>query len=526
VLASFARVRRAVRRSPLEASLALLALGVTAYVLVAPLLVSRYLPMTDLPFHAASGAIFRHYWDPAYHLREQFALHPFASPYVSSYAVVAASMLVFSMPVAVKISVAAMLVLVPAGLAVLFHGAGKSPLLGLLGLGLCWGNLTHWGFLNYVAALGLFAMVVGFTLLVVRRPTRRRQLGLFLALVALFFTHVYRFPFALAAVAGTALVMYPATRRLWPVLSPLLPAVLLFAVWWVLRPSALGGEIALGFHPGRLVHELGDDLTRGFVDRGVMDALLLQIDVAWAVAFVCAAHAAGRWARGFRRFTARDAGVTLAPLGCAAVFLVLFVIMPEWIGAWWYVYPREATAAAVILCGACPDLPRAAWLRVPLVAALSLAAIGVGRQVASHYAEFAAPGEDFYRITRALPQAPRLFYLIFDHEGTTRSATPFIHLPAYVQAEKGGWLSWHFALWGQSPVVYRDRGEPGAVLPPPTPVRWEWTPERFDLRMARFFDWFLVRQQTSPDGLFARDPTIQRVDHVGTWWLYRRAHAR
>ena len=35
--------------------------------------------------------------------------------------------------------------------------------------------------------------------------------------------------------------------------------------------------------------------------------------------------------------------------------------------------------------------------------------------------------------------------------------TPFIHLPAYVQAERGGWLSFQFATWGASPVVYRPR---------------------------------------------------------------------
>jgi hypothetical protein len=54
-------------------------------------------------------------------------------------------------------------------------------------------------------------------------------------------------------------------------------------------------------------------------------------------------------------------------------------------------------------------------------------------------------------------------------------------------------------------------------------LRWEWTPYKFDVKnQGVFFDWFLVRQPYPPDRLFAADPSIQRVAHEGTWWLYRR----
>src|SRR5262249_39105426 len=146
------------------------------------------------------------------------------NPVMTLNALVAGLLFVFPLLTAIKIAVAVMLAVVPAGLAGFFHGARKSPLLGLLGLGGVWGNLTHWGFLTYVAALGLFAMVLGFALLVLDRPTRGRQVGLALSLVALFFSHIFRFPFALAAVVGTAIVMFPATGRVRPLILPLLPA--------------------------------------------------------------------------------------------------------------------------------------------------------------------------------------------------------------------------------------------------------------------------------------------------------------
>ena len=89
-----------------------------------------------------------------------------------------------------------------------------------------------------------------------------------------------------------------------------------------------------------------------------------------------------------------------------------------------------------------------------------------------------------------------------------------------MQAERGGWLSFHFVSWNAQPIRYR---EAGPDVPPPTPPRFEWTPERFDLATrGKFFDWFLVRRGGGPDPRFAREPDLRLVDHVGTWWLYRR----
>ncbi len=528
--ATLDRLERTLARAPLpllEDVLAFAALAVVVYAVVAPFLATRYPPMTDLPFHAAQSSALAHYWNPAYHFREQFELHPVAVPYLSMYAIAALLMVVLPPVIAVKIAAVVMLALVPGGLAVMFHGMKKSPLLGLLGLGLCWCNLTHWGFLNFMGALGLFAMSVGLTLLLVDAPSVRRQAALALTLVALYFTHIFRFPFGICAVVGTAVVMYPATRRLRPVALPLVPALALMALWLKVRPT----ELSAGFGPMQIhkerLKEFVGLLTGGFTDpaeRVAFDGFLRIAFIVAALAIaVAVAVAVMKKGRDRRATLAWDVGVTVVPLACAAVFLVLFLVLPMAIGLWWYVYPREATATAFIALGAFPDLPRSFWLRLPLVAALAVGGTGIARVVVANYARFEPVTQDFAAITREIPPAPKLMYLVFDHGGSTRSTTPFIHLPAYVQAERGGWLGFHFATWGASPVHYRPRDEPGAVVPPEVPLRWEWTPQIFDVRRhGAFFDWFLVRAGRSPDALFAADPGVERVDHVGTWWLYRR----
>ncbi|WP_438023817.1 hypothetical protein [Sorangium sp. So ce233] len=528
------RALTAARRAPLSAALALVVVAVSVYVIAVPLAVVRYPPMTDLPFHAAQTAALRHYLDPAWHFREQFTLQPLAVPYMSMYALGALLMLVLPPVAAVKVAAAAMLALLPAGLAVLFHGLKRSPLLGVLGLVLVWCNLTHWGFLNHMGALGLFAMVVGLTLLLVDRPSRGRQLALALALVALFFTHVFRFPFALAAVVGAAIVVFPATRRLRPIALPLAPSLALFAAWLAVRTDTLrAAPFAPALHWERL-GEVPSLLFTSFTDPAEAAAARRAARLVLAALLVCAAGAAAQLAgaspgparspaagardRAFARLAA------LVPIACAAVFLGLFLTLPLQIGLWWYVYPREIVAALFLALGAFPDLPRSPWLKAPAVLALSTAAISLGAVVQDNYRRFDESTRDFDAIVARIPPAPRLLYLVFDHGGSTRTTTPFIHLPAWVQATRGGWLSFHFAVWDASPVAYRPRSEPGAVVPPPTPLRWEWTPEKFDVRRhGAFFDWFLVRRRAGADRLFAKDPSIVPVDHVGDWWLYRRS---
>lgn len=554
----YVRLARRIRRAPLDAALALAVIGAALYVIAYPLAVVRYPPMTDLPFHAAQTSNLAQYLDPEWHFREQFKLQPLAMPYLSMY-VIGAALMTFLPPVAAaKAAAAVMLALLPAGLAVMFHGMKRSPLLGVLGLGVVWSNLTHWGFLNFVGAIGLFAMSVGLALRLVERPSPGRQAALAAALLALFFTHVFRFPFALCAVIGAAVMVYPATRRLRPIALPIAPSLLLFVLWLKLWPPALQDDRArLGVHWERL-REIPNFLFTSFTDAAEKAAAVRAGRVLLAAALIVAAARIWEWKRGTRagtgagteagagtgtgtgadpvsasesasaarrRWFALGAGVV--PVACAAVFLGSFLALPMQIGVWWYVYPREIVTALFIALGAFPDLPASGWIRAPVVVGLAAAAIGMGTVAADNYRQFDAATADFQAITRTLPQAPKLLYLVFDHGGSTRTTTPFIHLPAWVQAERGGWLSFHFANLVSSPLAYRAEGEPGAVVPPPVPLRWEWTPQRFDVqRNGAFFDWFLVRNRSAPDRLFAADPTVKRVDHVGTWWLYRREAAQ
>ncbi|HKQ68131.1 MAG TPA: hypothetical protein VJT73_02265 [Polyangiaceae bacterium] len=518
----FAHLVARANRNRAATLLGAVALAASAYVIAYPFWVVTYPPITDFPFHGAEIAIFRHYFDPTWHFREQFSLHLFDAPYLSMY-VVGLVFAFFTSPLAATKGMAiVMLALMPAGLAVMFHGMKKSPLWGLLGLELVWCTLTHWGFLNFMGAIGLFAAVIGFTLLALDRPSRSRVAWLTGALLAVFFTHIYRFPFAVAVVVGTAVVMYPATRRIRPVVVPVAVALVVFGLWRVFRRATLGSDVGpLTLHWER-TSEIPAHMFGGWLSP-TEQILAQQMLYATAALFVVSAllfFAQGRFRRRSSRSWWWGIGVTALPLGVAAVYMACYFVLPMSIGTWWFVYPREAVTAAFIALGVFPDMPRQWWLKMPLVAAVVAISGRVALFNAEQWHEYDASTEDFRAVERSIQHSPKLMYLVFDHSGSTRSSTPFIHLPAWVQANKGGWLSWHFVGWDLHPIRYRENDP---QVPPPRPPRWEWTPERFDLRAdGPWFDTFLVRNRSDPGYLFAGDPSIEFVTHSGTWWLYRR----
>jgi hypothetical protein len=526
VLASLSRagalVARRLRAHRSGAALAVGVVGVAAYVIAYPFCVVTYPPITDLPFHAAASSILRHYFDPAFHFREQFELHFFEVPYASMYVLGALFALFLPIVWAIKLTAMVLLAQLPLGLAVLFHGMKKSPLWGLLGLGFVWCMLTHWGFLNFMAAIGLFAMVAGCTLLVLDHPTRRRQVFLTLALFSVFFTHIYRFPFAVAAVVGITVLMLPATRRWKPVVLPLGAALAMFGGWSFVRRKGLGAEMGpVTFHKDRLA-EIPEHLFTGFMGNEetlAAQQMLLAFGAVFVVTTVLFFVQRRHQRREFRSLWWGGA-VTALPVLMGLTFLLAYLVLPMSIGLWWFVYPREITTAAYIGLAAMPDMPKNWWLRLPLLAVLAWTSARMAFITATHWHGFEASNADFAAIMRQIPDAPKLMYLVFDHSGSSRRVTPYIHMPAWVQAEKGGWLSFHFIGWDTHPMRYR-LGSP--QVPPATPDRWEWTPERFDLQTnGAFFDTFLVRSPSATDNLFTADPTIRRIGHEGRWWLYRR----
>ena len=500
----------------------LCAAATITYVVGAPFWAADYPMITEFPFHAASSSVFRHYTDPGWHFHEQFAFQMLAVPHVTLYALAATFMIVLPPIAATKLAAALLLALLPVGLMVLCWGLRKSPFLGLWGLVPVWGVLGHWGQVDFLAALGLFAMTLGLALRAVDRPSTRVQGALIAVLVLLFFTQAYRFPFALVMVLLVGVVMRGRVENVRALLIPLGVGTALFIVWWLTRAELFVPKVNWVWPPAW--HRMQDariytvDIFTGNDDIELFRRTGLLFGLTALVLLIVAVARLRSWPRGSWVVPAHFiVGVAIA------VSLGLYVTLPMEIGDSWYVFPREITAALFLVPALLPNLPRKTWAQLAFVIWTAVGIAPLTEFVAEAHREFSTTTVHFREIVRELPKAPKLLYLVYDHQGARAQNSPYIHLPAYVQAERGGWLSFHFAQDETFPFRYRDTSDPNAEVPPRTPVRWEWSPQQFHLdQHGTFFDWFLVRRVSSPDSLFVSDPTIQRVAHFENWWLYHR----
>jgi hypothetical protein len=317
--------------------------------------------------------------------------------------------------------------------------------------------------------------------------------------------------------------MFPATRTFKPLLLPLLSTAALFAIWWLLRPAALSGPIEpLGIHWERLRDPLLPQIYAGYTGSvGEAEASVARRMIGALAVLVVLGSAA---ALGLRRRVAADpraswsVGVTLLALLLALGHLAAYLILPMRIGEWWHVYPREPAGALLFALGLLPALPRRAWLELPAAIAIGWVTARMGSLVAEQWRRFDHEAAGFAEVTRELPRAPKLLYMVLHHDGTNKKDSPFVHLPAWVQANNGGWLSFQFIGWGTSPIRYRQSSP---SVPPPFGRDWEWAPRLF-LQNAPWFDWFMIRSKTNPSIYFQRDPSIELVREAHGWWLFRR----
>ena len=191
-----------------------------------------------------------------------------------------------------------------------------------------------------MGAIGLFAMAIGFTLLALDRPSRARVVGLTLTLLAIFFTHIYRFPFALAAVVGTTVVMYPATRRFRPVMIPLGISLAAFGIWRLVRRETLASPLGTLTFNWERRKEIAGHLFGSYTgpEEQLLAVQMMQVTLVVFALSLVLFFVQGRH-RG--RSTSElwwGAGVTVLPLLIAVVYLGCYFVLPMSIGTWWFVY--------------------------------------------------------------------------------------------------------------------------------------------------------------------------------------------
>lgn len=465
-----------------------LAFAACAAAATIPLLLTAVLPMADLPQHMAQVAIWKHFDDPCYRFGETYELN-FATPYLLGYLVTRAFATVFTVTVAVKITVWLAVIATPLAIRMLLlRGGGDALWLSLLGFPLAYGYAFWWGFLNFwvVIPLGLFyiALLYG--------ERVNAFVGMLLALL-LMTGHALVFAFC----AGVA-VAVGVVRRAPVLILSTIPGALLFVLFFLrLRSteSAAHGEIEWKLSAERLTEFSSRLVANAWEPAGL--ALVAAVAIAIVLARPSVTRDRARWI-------------------FAAVAAVTYFMVPFGAFGTAYIYSRFAVMLAVAILFLM-DGPRR---RPGFTRAIIVTAVVVWMSVlAFRFQRFGAEVRDFERAAESIPSNRRIAQFNVVPFSDDVPGPVFWHFGALYQVRKGGVSAWSFAANYPQIVRYRPGAEP--------PVRTRSTPvDGIDWSGVLQYDYLLVRGPDPRRWLFRHAPVaIPLHARSGQWWVFATPRA-
>lgn len=459
-----------------------------------------YLPMVDLPQHAAQLSAWVHLDDPAYGFVDQFDVN-WWTPYLLSYLLARPFVALLGVVGALKLVVLSSVLANMAMYWLLLCHVKQEQWLCLLGLPLSFGFSFYFGFTNFLLGTPLILAVVVLALRYAERPSVQRGVPFALLLGTTFLAHVIAF--AISSAVAFLLTARPVRslrgllRDYWPLLGGL-ACVVPWIPGFTRSPdiSAQPEIWELGWGrlwalPGTLFAAHRADELATWLGGGVLLLVLLSL---------------GKPSRSVGRF------------GLLLLAVLAYFLFPFKLRGVAFLYPRFAALLipGLILLAAGERSLLPWWLRRPAIALFSAGWLALFIQRTSAFNREAG---DFAGVIRELPARLRVRPMIFANQSAAFPGIPlFLHFPAYYQAHKGGYLGYSFARYYTCFVRYKPGVDIGMA------EDQEWNPYRFDAAAeVPKYDYFIARAaQDLAHPLFRGSP--QRVvleKHVSPWWIYR-----
>lgn len=465
-----------------------------------PIWTVDFLPMVDLPQHAAQVSVLRHWHDAECGYAQLYEINWF-TPYWLGYLLAYA--LSWLVPVATSFRILLCLVLVgtPWIVRLLVRDLDGDEWWSLLCFPLGFGTTLAWGFFNFVVAIPL-------TLLVLREGFRYSRLGgwklglrLGLLCASLALAHVLALAFAGLLVGAVVAAESPSWRALPRRLAPLLLAVPL-PVAWVLRTAQRVESVhqaTVGSWDLARFGELPAQWTGMPYPRAALAfswAVLLSLLLTGPVF----SRRLSRWLP----FAITVACVSFVPYYFFGTGLLYHRYLP-------FVLPA-------LLCAlrAPTERPVASWRHAQ-------AAVLAGVMLLIVQGRFAGMDREASGLAELLAETPpgeRLLYLDYDAWSAYSLEPAFLHFGSWYQVDRCGVAEMSFAANFPSPVRF------AAAHPSTLPEGVDLVPGRFVWEQhGAAFDLFLVRSpaELPVERLVGRSGRVELAAHRGRWWLYRRA---
>jgi hypothetical protein len=457
--------------------------------------IPKYLPLCDLPQHAAQIAIWKHIDDPAYGFGDVFELQYF-TPYLLGYGLARLFAELFSVLVAMKLVLTLTVLGLPWSLRRLLEVTGGDRWWALAGFPAAFGYSFLWGFFSYIVALPLGVWYLASAIEYAREQSLRRGLRLAVFTTLLFGAHLM--VFVLCGLSAAALIGLSA-KSLRSAVVRLAPLALgaAIALLWMTRYQKGRASVPNVFRYGLSRLEEAPALLLGYPYDPASFWVGLLLMLLFVVSGVRLAKQRERW----------------LPLG---LWAGAYLGLPQDYNNVAFLYPRLAVLlmpfAIVATEPGRPRLsPRLLHASLTLIALAWMGAVFVG------FHGFDRDARQFDVVMSKMAPNKRVRSLIFERGSDyTPGGVPFMHFPAWYQVEKGGTDSYSFAYTLLSVAVFRDKSKS-------VEAKIDWQPWAFDVAKEQdHYDYFVVRSATDlGPGLFERATRpVKLVAHQGWWWVY------
>jgi hypothetical protein len=487
-----------------------------ALLAVAPLWIGEYMPMVDLPQHAAQLSIGQHWQDPEFGYPRHF--HPnWLTNQLFAYSVVQLFMVFVPLVAALKCTLSLAVVGVPLGARLLLSRVGGDRWLSLLAFPVAYNFCFYWGFLNFIVSIPLglcfIALAVGYAV----APSRRRALGLVASVHFLFFAHVLVLAYSGLIAAALVFARAPSRRDKLlgcAALASVLPAV---AIWWAtiqgLAPSTTGTPV-FGYWG---LHRLAEfsSFQVGVEEHDPRGALIGCIFM--LLPFLMGARPSRE------RWRWIPLGVTVlaffcVPLSAIEVDLIYgrfaAFVLPTLLFALEPARPQAAEAPRLQPV----EAPRPRWGFTLARGRHALAVALVALQLLSltlTFRAFDAEARSLDGVLAAAEPHKRVLYLPTSPASAVSFSWPYSHFGQWYQVKRGGLVDFSFAEF--FPMWYRYRSE----QLPGLPDEFDWHPEsfRWSAHHGERFDYLLVRGPIVPEWFEGEPERVYTVVQNREWTL-------
>lgn len=453
----------------------------------------KYLPMVDLPQHAAQVSIWQHLHDPHFGFAGRFEVHR-STPYLATYALVRALAAVMPLRVALQLVLSLAVVGLPLSLLVFFRRRSVSAWWSLLGFPLAFGYSFRWGFLPFVVGLPLAFLYLAQAGQHARAPSPRRALGLGAFSLLLFSVHGL-LGVCCPLLAASGMVGAPERGRWSLRLAPLGTALPWMIAWRLLDPPPSHLPIVWELGPHRFAELFA---LVAYQSRAIAPAFVLI--TAGVIGLRRVGAARERWR------------TELPPL----VFVVAAVLLlPEQSFGGTAFLPLRFTVfwLPFLITWLQPGAPR--WTRGVLVAGM----VALSVVLLSSFRRFDAEARQYEAVAALIPPRAVIRPVIFQESPDDRE---FLHFPVWTQADQGGLAAFSFASNFNALVRYRD------PAPDLMSRNDEWHPERLDWRreVGKGYDAYVVFSAADRTRELFTGAPVELVGRSGRWWLYRPSPRR